>query len=89
MKSRGEMCRERELNPRPPENQSGAWSPWTWITSSELLGFFLFENSINYYIHKSSVTFQPCKITMTYFEILIDKWNCNISCLMCGLMTTN
>ena len=51
--------------------------------------FFLFENSINYYIHKSSVTFQPCKITMTYFEILIDKWNCNISCLMCGLMTTN
>ena len=49
----------------------------------------LFENSINYYIHKSSITFQPCKITMTYFEKLIDKWNCNISCLMCGLMTTN
>ena len=30
---------------------------------------FLFDNSINYYIilYKSSVTFQPCKITMTLF----------------------
>ena len=47
--------------------------------------FFKFENSINYYMNKSSVTFQPCKTTMTYFNVLIDKCYCNMS----YLMTTN
>ena len=48
-------------------SKSFVWTPVS------IMIFFLFENSINYYIHKSSVTFQPCKITMTYFEILIKK----------------
>ena len=50
--------------------------------------FLKFENSINYYIYKSNVTFQPYKITVTYFDVLIDKiWYCNINCLICGRIT--
>ena len=46
--------------------------------------FFKFENAINYYIYKSIVTFQPCKITMTLYYILqMEKLYCNICYILC------